>query len=101
MLASCTALRRETNLRVSTILGLACGGGLGQVICNNVQLGFYSRLSTLLALIYLLVVASDWVGATVSRDPQGAWDADTRHSTISGCRTLHFLFEDAPREAPF
>jgi len=67
MLISYTVLRWETNLRVSAILGLVGGGGLGQSIYNNVQLGFYPRLATLLLLVYLLVMASDWIGGTLSR----------------------------------
>jgi phosphonate transport system permease protein len=55
-------LRWEMNLRASTMLGLVGGGGLGQAIYNNVQLGFYNRLTTLILLIYSLVVASDWIG---------------------------------------
>jgi phosphonate transport system permease protein len=62
MLASYTVLRWETNLRVSTILGLVGGGGLGQAIYNNVQLGFYPRVTTLIAIVYLLVMATDWIG---------------------------------------
>lgn len=67
MLAGYTVLRWETNLRISAILGLVGGGGLGQAIYNNVQLGFYSRLATLLIVIYILVIASDWIGDSVSR----------------------------------
>lgn len=62
LLSSYTVLRWEMNLRASTILGLVGGGGLGQLIYNNVQLGFYTRLSTLILLIYALVLASDWIG---------------------------------------
>jgi phosphonate transport system permease protein len=62
LLSSYTVLRWETNLRASAILGLVGGGGLGQAIYNNVQLGFYPRLSTLILLIYTLVLASDWIG---------------------------------------
>ncbi len=62
LLSSYTVLRWETNLRAATILGLVGGGGLGQAIYNNVQLGFYSRLSTLILVIYALVLASDWMG---------------------------------------
>ena len=62
LLSSYTVLRWETNLRASTILGLVGGGGLGQAIYNNVQLGFYTRLSTLILLIYVLVITSDWIG---------------------------------------
>ncbi|HYY95014.1 MAG TPA: hypothetical protein VE713_10875, partial [Pyrinomonadaceae bacterium] len=52
----------EMNLRVSTILGLVGGGGLGQAIYNNVQLGFYSRIVVLIAVIYALVMTTDWLG---------------------------------------
>jgi phosphonate transport system permease protein len=62
LLSSYTVLRWEMNLRASTILGLVGGGGLGQLIYNNVQLGFYTRLSTLIGLIYALVLVSDWIG---------------------------------------
>jgi len=62
LLSSYTVLRWETNLRAATILGLVGGGGLGQAIYNNVQLGFYPRLTTLTLLIYALVLASDWIG---------------------------------------
>jgi phosphonate transport system permease protein len=61
MLTSYTVLRWETNLRVSTILGLVGGGGLGQIIYADVQLGFYSRLATLIMVIYVLVLATDWI----------------------------------------
>jgi phosphonate transport system permease protein len=67
MLASYTIVRWETNIRVSAILGLVGGGGLGQAIYNNVQLGFYARLGTLLLIIYALVMVSDWMGDTAFR----------------------------------
>ncbi len=50
------------NLRASTIWGLIGGGGLGEVIYNNMQLGFYPRLSTLILLVYALILTSDWIG---------------------------------------
>jgi phosphonate transport system permease protein len=62
MLRNYTLLRWEANLRVSTILGLVGGGGLGQAIYNNIQLGFYDRVATMILLIYAVVVASDWFG---------------------------------------
>jgi phosphonate transport system permease protein len=62
LLSSYTVLRWETNLRASTILGLVGGGGLGQAVYNNVQLGFYGRLTSLILLVYALVLASDWIG---------------------------------------
>jgi len=47
LLISYTVLRRETNLRAPTILGLVGEDGLEQAIYNNVQLGFYPGLTTL------------------------------------------------------
>ena len=71
LLGSYTVLRWEANLRVSAILGLVGGGGLGQAIYNNAQLGFYPRLATLLLLVYLLVVVSDRIGEIVVRERPG------------------------------
>ena len=62
LLSSYRVLRWEMNLRASTILGLVGGGGLGQAIYNNVQLGFYPRLSSLILPVYALVLTSDWIG---------------------------------------
>ena len=61
-LSSYPVLRREMNLRASTILGLVGGGGLGRAIYNNVQVGFYPRLSTFVLLVFALVLTSDWIG---------------------------------------
>ncbi|HEX8422007.1 MAG TPA: phosphonate ABC transporter, permease protein PhnE [Pyrinomonadaceae bacterium] len=69
LVVSYTALRWEMNLRVSTILGLVGGGGLGQAIYNNVQLGFYTRVATLILVIYALVVATDWLGERLRSRP--------------------------------
>jgi phosphonate transport system permease protein len=67
LLSSYTVLRWEMNLRASTIGGLVNWGarrgwrpGTGDY--NNMQLGFYPRLSTLILLVYALVLASDWIG---------------------------------------
>ena len=62
MLFNYTLLRWEANLRVSTILGLVGGGGLGQAIYNNIQLGFYPQVATMILLVYGLVIASDRLG---------------------------------------
>jgi phosphonate transport system permease protein len=62
MLLSYTVLRWDFNLRVATVLGLVGGGGLGQLIYNNVQLGFYPRVATLIAIIYTLVLVTNWLG---------------------------------------
>ena len=62
MLFNYTVLRWEANLRVSTILGLVGGGGLGQAIYNSIQLGFYQDVATMILLVYGLVIATGWVG---------------------------------------
>jgi phosphonate transport system permease protein len=62
MLFNYTLLRWEANLRVSTILGLVGGGGLGQAIYNSIQLGFYQEVATMILLVYCLVIATSWVG---------------------------------------
>jgi phosphonate transport system permease protein len=59
---SYTVLRWEMNLRVATILGLVGGGGLGQAIYNNIQLSFYSRTTTIILMVYVLVITTDWIG---------------------------------------
>src|SRR6266851_435651 len=69
MLLGYTLLRWETNLRVSTVVGLVGGGGLGLALYNSVQLGFYPRVATLVLLIYLLVSVTDWLSDRV-RAPQ-------------------------------
>ncbi len=61
-LMSYTMLRWEMNLRAATVLGLVGGGGLGQVIFNSIQLGFYPRVATLILLVYALVTTTDWIG---------------------------------------
>lgn len=65
LLGSYTVLRWDMNLRAATILGLVGGGGLGQVMYNDVQLGFYPRVATLILVIYALVMATDWAGSKV------------------------------------
>lgn len=58
-LLSYTLLRWETNLRLSAVVGLVGGGGLGLLLYNDVQLAFYPRAATLVLVIYLLVVVTD------------------------------------------
>jgi phosphonate transport system permease protein len=65
LMASYTVLRWDMNLRAATILGLVGGGGLGQVMYNDVQLGFYPRVATLIVVIYGLVMATDWAGTRI------------------------------------
>jgi phosphonate transport system permease protein len=59
-LTTYTLLRFEANLRAATVVGLIGGGGIGLVIYNDVQLGFYDRVGTLIAVVYGLIAATDW-----------------------------------------
>lgn len=65
LLGSYTVLRWDMNLRAATILGLVGGGGLGQVMYNDVQLGFYPRVATLILFVYALVMVTDWAGTRI------------------------------------
>ena len=51
------------------MLGLVGGGGLGQAIYNNVQLGFYPRVATLILMIYVLVLMTEWLGDRLRARP--------------------------------
>jgi phosphonate transport system permease protein len=70
-LASFTLLRWETNLRVSTVVGLAGGGGLGLVLYNDVQLGFHDRAATSVLLVLALVTATDALAGRLRAAPAG------------------------------
>jgi phosphonate transport system permease protein len=67
MLVSYTVLRWEMNLRASTVVGLAGGGGIGIELYNQMQLGFYPRVATLLLVVYVLVAATGWIGDRIRR----------------------------------
>ena len=60
-------LRWDMNLRAATILGLVGGGGLGQALYNDVQLGVYGKVSTLIAAVAVLVMGSDWLSHSSAR----------------------------------
>jgi phosphonate transport system permease protein len=68
-LASYTLLRWEHNLRASTVVGLAGGGGIGLALYNAVQLGFYERASTLVLVVFLLVSGTDALADRLRRKP--------------------------------
>jgi phosphonate transport system permease protein len=67
MLVSYTMLRWEMNLRTSTVVGIAGGGGIGIALYNTMQLGFYPRMATLTLAVYLLVATTGWIGDTIRR----------------------------------
>ena len=58
-LTTYTLLRFEANLRAATIVGLVGGGGIGLLMYNDIQLGFYDRVGTLIVVVYGLIAASD------------------------------------------
>lgn len=60
-------LRWDMNLRAATILGLVGGGGLGQALYNDVQLGDYGKVSTLILAVIALVIGSDWLSQPSAR----------------------------------
>jgi phosphonate transport system permease protein len=66
-LASYTLLRFEANLRAATVVGLVGGGGIGLVLYNDIQLGFYDRVGTLILVVYGLVAWSDWLSSRLRR----------------------------------
>ncbi|HEY0482426.1 MAG TPA: ABC transporter permease subunit [Kofleriaceae bacterium] len=72
MLISYTVLRWEMNVRTSTVLGIAGGGGIGIALYNAVQLGFYPQAATLIGVIYLMVAATGRLGDAVRRRLESA-----------------------------
>jgi phosphonate transport system permease protein len=87
MLASYTLLRWEMNLRNSTVVGIAGGGGIGIALYNDVQLAagsplaFYPRVATLTLIVCLLVGATGWVGDAILRRLESASLAARRSPT--------------------
>ena len=78
MLVSYTLLRWEMNLRTSTVVGIAGGGGIGIALYNDLQLAagspeaFYPRVATLTLIVYLLVAATGWLGDAILRRMESA-----------------------------
>ena len=74
MLVSYTVLRWEMNLRASTVVGLAGGGGIGMELYNDLQLGFYPRVATVTLVVGALIAATAAIGDAIRRrlDPDPA-----------------------------
>jgi phosphonate transport system permease protein len=66
-LVSYTVLRWEMNLRTSTVVGLAGGGGIGVELYNSVQLGFYPRVAVLILVVGAMIAATEWIGDRIRR----------------------------------
>jgi phosphonate transport system permease protein len=80
-LVSYTVLRWEMNLRASTVVGLAGGGGVGIELYNNLQLGFYPRVATLVLIVCALVAATAAIGDAIRRRlAPAAATGDHRHA---------------------
>ncbi len=64
---SFTLYRWEVNIRAATILGFVGAGGLGQQLYVALNLFLYSKLLTLIAIIFIMVTAVDYLSALVRR----------------------------------
>jgi phosphonate transport system permease protein len=71
-LVSYTVLRWEMNLRTSTVVGIAGGGGIGIELYNALQLGFYPRVATLILVIGAMVATTGWIGDRIRRRLESA-----------------------------
>ena len=92
LVASYGLLRWEFNLRASALVGFLGGGGLGLKLYNAIQLGFYDQVSTMVLLIFGLVVLSDalsdglrrsWLAPATLRRESGR-PVDTRLAVEAG-----------------
>jgi phosphonate transport system permease protein len=72
MLVSYSLLRWEMNLRNSTVVGIAGGGGIGMALYNDVQLGFYPRVATMILVVAALVIATGALGDALLRRLESA-----------------------------
>jgi phosphonate transport system permease protein len=88
MIFNYTLLRWEANLRVSTILGLVGGGGLGQAIYNSIQLGFYQDVATMILLVYALVIATSWLGDRIRGSHQPKFEFATDYTDLKSAQSV-------------
>ncbi|HEX3032708.1 MAG TPA: phosphonate ABC transporter, permease protein PhnE [Bacillota bacterium] len=62
VLVSYTLFRWECNMRAATVLGLVGAGGIGTQLTLSMQLFAYNEVSTLVAVVLLMVVLVDLAG---------------------------------------
>jgi phosphonate transport system permease protein len=55
--------RWDINVRLSTILGFAGGGGIGFLLQQNVQLGLYRAASVQMLAIVIVVASMDYASS--------------------------------------
>jgi phosphonate ABC transporter permease subunit PhnE len=64
---SFTIYRLDTNVRLAPILGLVGGGGIGNILFQNIQLLHYRQASFIIILIIVTVAAMDFMSAQVRK----------------------------------
>jgi phosphonate ABC transporter permease subunit PhnE len=62
---SFTIYRWDINVRMSTIIGLVGGGGIGQMLFQYQNLGQWRTVSVAIILIVVVVMTLDWVSARI------------------------------------
>jgi phosphonate transport system permease protein len=65
--AGITVFRWDINIREATVLGLVGAGGIGMQLQASINVLAWPRVSTILLLILLAVLVSEWVSARVRR----------------------------------
>ncbi|MDH5507278.1 MAG: ABC transporter permease subunit, partial [Anaerolineae bacterium] len=62
---SFTMYRWDINVRMSTIIGFAGGGGVGFLLRQNLNLGNYNAASAQMVAIAIVVATMDYVSSTL------------------------------------
>jgi phosphonate transport system permease protein len=85
MLISYTVLRWEMNLRASTIVGVAGGGGIGLELYNKLQLGFYPQVATITLIVGVLIAATSAIGDAIRRELEASPGVAHRRRNPPAC----------------
>jgi phosphonate transport system permease protein len=96
LVVSYALLRWEFNVRVSALVGFLGGGGLGLLLYNSIQLGFYDRVGTLVLLVFCLVTLSDALSDAIRQALAGP---PSRAASRAGIEVAR-LAAEAGRTAP-
>ncbi len=64
---SLSIYRLDTNVRLAPIIGFVGGGGIGQVLFQNIQLLRYPQAGTIILLIVITVAVMDFASAQIRR----------------------------------
>ncbi len=60
-----TLYRWDINVRMSTIIGFVGGGGIGDVLSQNIQKGYFRQASVMMIAIAIVVSLLDYVSAKI------------------------------------